>query len=144
MNMKLAGLVALLLVPMQATADDIRIDCVPDQRIVCRDDEKTCRSPIRESFTYHFTFDLTKKTGSLVFCFLDGHCMEPNPLTVVHDHCAFLHDYGADCLSGRITVWERSQQQAYTISNSRYVMNYSGTQTDHSLAVIEFGRCAIQ
>src|SRR5271169_3527629 len=97
MNIKLAALAALLLAPGQAMAEDIRVDCVTDQRIVCRDDETTCRAPVRELATYHFTFDLTKKTGSLVFC-SHGNCMEPSPLTVVHDHCAFLSDYGAGCL----------------------------------------------
>ena len=144
MNIKLAALAALLLTPGQAMADDIRVDCVTDQRIVCRDDETTCRAPVRESGTYHFTFDLTKKTGSLVFCSPAVGCMEPSPLTVVHDNCAFLRDYGADCLSGRISVWERSQQQTYTISNSRYVMTYGSAGVGHSLSVIEFGRCAVQ
>jgi hypothetical protein len=68
MNIKLAALAAILLAPGQAMAEDIRIDCVTDQRIVCRDDETTCRTPVRGLATYHFTFDLTKKTGSLVFC----------------------------------------------------------------------------
>ena len=69
MNIKLAALAALLLWPGQAMAEELRVDCVEDQRIECRDDETTCsRKPVRELVTYHFTFDLTKKTGSLVFC----------------------------------------------------------------------------
>jgi hypothetical protein len=40
-----AALAALLLPQGQAMAEDIRVDCVTDQRIVCRDDEKTCRAP---------------------------------------------------------------------------------------------------
>jgi hypothetical protein len=144
-NIKLAALTALLLAPGQAMADDVRVYCLPDQRIVCRGDETSCRPPTREEpVTYRFTFDLTKKTGSLVFCFSDGSCMEPSPLTVVHDYCAFLRDYGTDCLSGRISVWERSQQQTFTILDSRYVMAYGSAGKDHSLAVIEFGRCAVQ
>ncbi len=69
MNIKFAVLAALLLAPGQAMAEDIRVDCVTDQRIVCRDEEPTCRPPVRdrELAIYHFTFDLTKKTGSLVF-----------------------------------------------------------------------------
>jgi hypothetical protein len=143
MNIKLAALAALLLAPGQAMAEDIRVDCVTDQRIICRDDETTCRPPVRELATYHFTFDLTKKTGSLVFC-SHSSCMEPSSLTVAYDYCAFLGDYGADCLNGRVSVWERSQQQTYTISNSRYVMTGSVIATDHSLSVTEFGRCAVQ
>jgi hypothetical protein len=113
-----AALAALLLAQRQAMAEDIRVDCVTDQRIVCRDDETTCRAPVRESATHHFTFDLTKKTGSLVFCAY-GSCMKPSPLSVVHDYCAFLGDYGVDCLGGHISVWEPIQQQTYTtISNS--------------------------
>ena len=141
----LATLAALLPAPGQAMAEDIRVDCVQDQRIVCRDDEATCREPFRsrELVTYHFTFDLTKKTGSLVFCSHDS-CMEPSPLTVVYDYCAFLHDYGAGCLSGRISVWERIQQQTYMITNSRYVMTYNGVSTGYSLSITEFGRCAVQ
>lgn len=130
--------------PVQAMAEVVRVDCVLDQRIVCRDDETTCRAPVRELGTYHFTFDLTKKTGSLVFCSPSLGCMEPSPLTVVHDYCAFLRDYGPDCLSGRISVWEPSMQQTYTISNSRYVSTVSGTATDHSYSVTQFGRCAVQ
>jgi hypothetical protein len=146
MNIKLAALAALLLPPGQAMAEDIRVDCVTDQRIECRDDETTCsRTPVRELETYHFTFDLTKKTGSLVFCY--GSCMKPSPLTVVDDHCASLFDYGALCLSGGISVWEQVQQ-IYTISNSRYVMTrgstYSVAGTDHSSSVTEFGRCSVQ
>jgi hypothetical protein len=95
MTIKLAALAALLLPPGQAMAEDLRVDCVTDQRIVCRDDETTCREPVRETGWYHFTFDLTKKTGSLVFCSSDSSCMAPSPLTVVHDYCAFLHDFGA-------------------------------------------------
>jgi hypothetical protein len=68
MNLKLTALAALLLAPGQAMAEDLRVDFVTDQRIVCRDDETTYRAPVRESGWYHFTFDLTKKTGSLVFC----------------------------------------------------------------------------
>ena len=39
MNIKLAALAALPLAPGQAMAEDIRVDCVTDQRIVCRDEE---------------------------------------------------------------------------------------------------------
>jgi hypothetical protein len=142
MNIKLAALAALLLAPGQAMAEDVRVDCVTDQRIVCRDDETACRPPVKESATYHFKFDLTKKTGSLVFCSLVG-CMEPSPLTIVRDNCAFLGDRGAYCLGGGISVWEPVQQQTYTISNSRYVMTTSGIAS-HSLSVTEFGHCAVQ
>jgi hypothetical protein len=141
MHIKLAALAALLLAPGQAMAEDLRVDCVTDQRIVCRDDETTCRAPDRGSAMYHFTFDLTKKTGSLVFCSYSSSCMEPSSLTVVHDYCAFLGDYGAGCLSGGISVWEHSQQQTYTISDSRYVMTLSGAVKDHSHSITEFGRC---
>ena len=147
MNIKLAALVAQLLTPGQALAEDIRVDCVTDQRIVCRDEEPICRPPVRdrELAIYHFTFDLTKKTGSLVYCSTAGSCYpNPSPLTVVHDHCAFLHDYGAGCLSGRISVWEQSQQMTYTITNSRYVMTHSATATDYSFSITEFARCAVQ
>jgi hypothetical protein len=145
MNIKLAALAALLLAPGQATAEDVRVDCVTDQRIVCRDDETTCRAPVRsqELVTYHFTFDLTKKTGSLVYCSYGISCMELSPLTVLYDWCAFLRDYGAGCLSGHISVWEPSQQQTYTISDSRYVMTAS-VIADHSVSVTEFGHCAVQ
>jgi hypothetical protein len=146
MNLKqLTAFAALLLAPGQARAEDFRVDCVTDQRIVCRNDETACRPPVRsqELVTYHFTFDLTKKTGSLVYCSY-GSCMEPSPLTVVHDFCAFLRDYGAGCLSGQISAWEPIQQQTYTITNSRYVMTVGSVATDHSLSVTEFGRCAVQ
>ena len=148
MNLKLAALAALLLAPGQAMAEDFRVDCVTGQRIVCRDDETTCRTPVRsrELVTYHFTLDLTKKTGSLVFCKPDS-CLEPSPLTVVYDHCASLGDYGAVCLSGQISVREQLQN-TYTITNSRYVMTNSSTYSvagiDHSISVTEFGRCAVQ
>jgi hypothetical protein len=102
-----AALAALLPAQGQAMAEDIRVDCVTDRRIVCRDDETTCREVpwLGGAATYHFTFDLTKKTGSLVFC-SSGSCMEPSPLSVVHDYCAFLRDYGAGCLiSGDISVF---------------------------------------
>ena len=142
MNIKqLAALAALLLTQGQAMAEDVRVDCVTDQRIVCRDDEITCRRPVKEAGEYHFKFDLTKKTGSLVFC-SDG-CMEPSPLTVVRDHCAFLGDYGAGCLVGNVFLWEPIQETTYAISNSRYVMTLSGI-ADHSLSVTAFGRCAVQ
>jgi len=140
MDIKFAALAALLLAPGQAMAEDVRINCVTDQRIVCRDDETICRAPDRESATYHFTFDLTKKTGSLVFCGAHGHCEKPSPLTVVHDYCSFLH---GDCLGRPISVWEPIQQQTYTISNSRYVMTWSGI-SDLSRSVTEFGHCAVQ
>ena len=48
MNIKLAALVALLLAPGHAMAGDVRIDCVQDQRIVCQDDETTCRPGPRD------------------------------------------------------------------------------------------------
>jgi hypothetical protein len=147
MNIKLAALAALLLPPGQAMAKDIRVECVTDQRIVCRDDEPSCRPPVRdrELAIYHFTFDLTKKTGSLVWCSPAGSCYRnPSPLTVVYDDCALLHDYGAGCLSRRISVWEEIQQMTYTINNSRYVMTFSSTATDHSYSITEFGRCAVQ
>jgi hypothetical protein len=71
--------------------------------------------------------------------------MKPSPLTVVHDYCAFLHDFGAGCLSpAGISVWEPIQQNTYTISNSRYAMTSSVVVPDHSLSVTEFGRCAVQ
>jgi hypothetical protein len=148
MNIKLAALTALLLGPGQAMAEDIRVVCLTDQRIICRDDETTCRPPVREPGTYHFTLDLTKKTGSLVFCSY-GSGEKPSPLTVVHDNCAFLFDFGAGCVSGGISMWEQDQQETYTISNSRYVMTHSFAGTDHSLpdyslSVTQFGRCAIQ
>ena len=146
MNLKLTALAALLLAPGQAMAEDFRVDCVTDQRIVCRDDETTCRAPVRGSATwYHFTFDLKKKTGSLVFCSEDGSCMEPSPLTVLHDYCAFLRELGAGCLSGAgsIIVWEQIQENTWTISNSRYVMT-SSVIANHSLSVTQFGRCAVQ
>ena len=144
-NIALAALAALLLAQGQAMAEDIRVDCVTDQRIVCRDDETTCRAPVRGSATYHFTFDLTKKTGSLVFCPHGyGWCMEPSPVSVVYDYCAFLGDYGVDCLGGNISVWERIQQETYTISNSRFVMTTSLIASGHSLSVTEFGHCAVQ
>jgi hypothetical protein len=145
-NFKLAALAALLLAPAQAMAEDFRVDCVTDQRIVCRDDETTCRAPVRsreELVMYHFTFDLTKKTGSLVYC-SHGSCMEPSPLAVVHDFCALLHDYGAGCLREQISVWEQIQQQTYTITNSRYVMTFGAVANDHVYTVTEFGRCAVQ
>src|SRR3974390_1936380 len=109
MNIRLAVLAALLLpAPGQAMAEEVRVDCLTDQSIVCRDDETTCRPPVKHSgdevATYHFKFDLTKKTGSLVFC--KYSCMDPSPLTVVHDHCAFLGDHGAGCLVAYISVFE--------------------------------------
>jgi hypothetical protein len=146
MNLKLTALAALLLAPGQAMAEDFRVDCVTDQRIVCRDDETTCRAPVRGTATrYHFTFDLTKKTGSLVFCSEDGSCMEPSPLTVVHDYCAFLREHGAGCLrgAGSIVVWEQNTQETWTISNSRFVVTSSNI-ANYSLSVTEFGRCAVQ
>jgi hypothetical protein len=148
MNIKqLTALAALLLLARgQAMAEDVRVDCMTDQRIVCRNDETTCRPPVKESAWYHFKFDLTKKTGSLVFCGAGVDCMEASPLTIVHDYCAFLRDHGAGCLvsSGSISVWEPIQQQTYSLSNSRYVMTASVIATDHSLSVTEFGRCAVQ
>jgi hypothetical protein len=61
LNIALAVLATLLLArPAQAMAEDIRVDCVPDQSIVCRDDEPTCRPPVRKNWElaiYHFTFD---------------------------------------------------------------------------------------
>jgi len=145
MNIKVGALAVLLLAPGRAMAEDFRVDCVTDQRIVCRDDEATCRARVQESGWYHFTFDLTKKTGSLVFCFEDGSCMDPSPLTVVHDYCALLRESGAGCLSGAgsIIVWEQIQENTWTISNSRYVMT-SSVIADHSLSVTQFGRCAVQ
>jgi hypothetical protein len=152
MNIKLAALVALLLAsPGQVMAEDVRVDCVPDQRIVCRDDETACRPPVKdeESVTYHFKFDLTKKTGSLVLCAI-GRCIKPRPLTVVQDYCAFLGDHGAGCLGGSIYVWEPIGQATYTISNSRYVLTealtYHATDgiSDHSTSATEFGHCAVQ
>jgi hypothetical protein len=143
MNIKIAALAALLLAPVQAMAEEFRVDCAPDQRIVCRDNETTCRAPFRESVTFHFTFDLTKKTGSLVFCSDDG-CMEPSPLTVVRDHCKLLGDYGAGCLSGPIYVWEQNSEETWTISNSRFVMTHGGVTTNFSQSIKEFGRCAVQ
>jgi hypothetical protein len=137
----------ILLAPALAMAEDFRVDCVTDQRIVCRDDETTCRAPVRGNETsaiYHFTFDLTKKSGSLVFCANDVGCLKPNPLTVVYDWCAFLGDHGPDCLGGLITVWERFMQQTHTISKSRYAMTASIIASDHSTSVTEFGRCAVQ
>jgi hypothetical protein len=146
MNIKLAALAAVLLATAQAMAEDVRIDCTTDQRIICQDDETICRPPERRpaTYTYKFTFDLTKKTGSLVFCAFD-YCMEPSPLTVVYDHCVFLHKFGEDCtnLSVPISVWERSTQYTYTISNSRYVMTYGNAGADrYSMSVTEFGHCA--
>jgi hypothetical protein len=112
-----AALAALLLAQGQAMAEDIRVDCVTDQRIVCRDDETTCRAPVRGvAAWYHFTFDPTKKTGSLVFC-SDSGCMEPSPLTVVRDYCASVGR--ENCLRVNIYVWEPTMQQTYTISDSR-------------------------
>jgi hypothetical protein len=58
----------MLAAPMQARAEDTRVDCRTDQRIVCRNDEATCRTPTSGVATYHFTLDLKKKTGSLLFC----------------------------------------------------------------------------
>jgi hypothetical protein len=147
MNIKLALLAALLLATRQAMAEDVRVDCMTDQRIVCRDDETTClRVPERAlralATTYRFTFDLAKKTGSLVFC-SDG-CLEPSPLTVVYDYCTFLHDYGAACLIVGIFVWEPVQRQTYSISNSRYIMTHGGAGTGHSFSITEFGHCAVQ
>src|SRR5262245_28831825 len=114
MNIKLAAL-ALLLASGQTMAKDVRVDCVRDQRIVCRDDETTCRPPFKEGFEgsakYHFKIDLTKKTGSLMFCDSEG-CVD-SPLTVVHDYCAFLGDYGAGCLVGSINVWDPTLQMTY-------------------------------
>ena len=49
MNLKLTALAALPLAPGQAMAEDFRVDCVTDQYIVCRDDETTCRVPVRGS-----------------------------------------------------------------------------------------------
>jgi hypothetical protein len=146
MNIKTAVLAALLLTPGQAMAEDVRVDCVIDQRIVClRDDETTCRPPVRRSATYHFTFDLTKRTGSVVFC-SDSSCLEPSPLTVIHDYCrGSIRD--ADCLSaaiGGITVWGPTQKQTYIISDSRFVMTQGSIVSVASRSVIEFGRCAVQ
>jgi hypothetical protein len=128
-------------------AEDVRVDCVRTSAFVCRDDETTCSPsppPFRESVTYHFTFDLTKKTGSLVFCVEGGSCLEPSPLTVVHDYCAAIGNFGAGCLNLRISVWEQVQHLTWTISNSRYVTTNSGVGTDYSQSVIQFGRCAVQ
>jgi|HubBroStandDraft_6_1064221.scaffolds.fasta_scaffold308842_2 hypothetical protein len=141
---KLALLGAMLLVPGQAMAEDVRVDCVTDQRIVCRDDETTCRPPSKASAAYHFTFDLTKKAGTLVFCSDVTDCMKPSSLTVVLDHCAFLHEQGAGCLVGNVYLWEPFMQQTYAITDSRYVMTASVIAPGHSLAVTEFGHCTIK
>jgi hypothetical protein len=142
MNIRLAALAAMLLMPVQAMAEDVHVDCVPDQRIVCRDDDATCRPPSKERAMYHFKFDLTKKTGTLVFCSDVTDCMEPKTLSVVHDPCAIVHDYGTGCLVGNVYLWEPFMQQTYAITNSRYVMTAS-VIANHSLAVTEFGHCAI-
>jgi hypothetical protein len=145
MNIKqLAALAALLLARGQAMAEDVRVDCVNDRRIICEHDETTCRPQVNESGKYHFTFDLTKKTGSLVFCSDVVGCLEPSPLTVLHDNCAFLGDHGAGCLVAYISVWEPIQQYTYAITNSRYAMTVSIISSRHSLSVTEFGRCAVQ
>ena len=148
MKIKLAAMAALLLAQGRAMADDVRVDCAIDQRIVCRDDETTCRAPVKgntTSATYHFAFDLTKKTGSLVYCASDiGGCLEPSPVNIVYDLCAFIGDRGTGCLGTIVSVWERIQQQTYTISETRYVMTKGGIATDHSVAVTEFGHCAVK
>jgi hypothetical protein len=148
MTIKLAAIAALLLAPGQAMAEDIRVVCLTDQRIICRDDQTTCQAPVRDPGTHHFTFDLTKKTGSLVFC-SSGDCEKPSPLAIVHDNCGFFFDYGALCLSAGISVWEQVQQVLYTVSNSKYVMtkSFAGTDRslpDYSLIITQFGRCAVQ
>jgi hypothetical protein len=142
MNIRLAALVALLLAPGQAMAEDVRVDCVTDQRILCRDNETTCYQPHKESGKYHFKFDLTKKTGSLVFCGDAVGCMKPFPLTVIHDDCAAL-GYGAGCLGVYISVWEPMEKATYTISDSQYIMTVSIISDRGSLSVIEFGHCAV-
>jgi hypothetical protein len=114
---------------------------VTDQRIVCRDDETTCRAPVRGvAAWYHFTFDPTKKTGSLVFC-SDSGCLEPSPLTVVRDYCASVGR--ENCLRVNIYVWEPTMQQTYTISDSRYVMTQGLIASVASHSITEFGRCAV-
>jgi hypothetical protein len=64
MNLKLTALAALLLAPEQAMAGDIRVDCVQDQRIVCRDDEATCREPFRSRLSFSGRFAHTPPVGS--------------------------------------------------------------------------------
>jgi hypothetical protein len=129
-------------------AADIRVVCLTDQRIICRDDETTCRRPVRDPGEHHFTLDLTKKTGSLVFC-SSGDCEKPSPVVIVHDYCRSFFEDGALCLSAGISVWEQVQRTLYTISNSKYVMttNFAGTNRsppDYSLSITQFGRCAVQ
>jgi hypothetical protein len=70
--------------------------------------------------------------------------MEPSPLTVVRDHCAFLGDYGAGCLVGNVFLWEPIQETTYAISNSRFVETVSGIATGYSQSVTVFGHCAVQ
>jgi hypothetical protein len=146
--MRLRGLVftTLLLVPAQAMGDIIYIDCQPDRRFVCRDDETACRPPQFPVATYHFTLDTKKKTGALLFCSPD--CLEPSLLTVVHDYCAFLHDYGMDCLHSGISVWEPQQQATFTITDTRYVINQGMISQGmnapaHSTSIFEFGHCTV-
>jgi hypothetical protein len=65
MNIKLAVLTALLLVPGQAMAEAIRVVCVADHRVTCYDDYQTCfRQPACSTCGRSelvFTVDLTKK-----------------------------------------------------------------------------------
>jgi hypothetical protein len=144
MNIKLAALAALLLASGQAMAEDVRVDCVTDQSLGCRDDETTCL-PFKGSATYHFEIDLTKKTGSLVFCKHGSDCMKPSPLTVVKDLC---RNFGVpDCLLasiGGIRLWEPIQETAYIISNSRFVWTTSDIIESQSTSYTGFGHCTVR
>jgi hypothetical protein len=146
MNIKLAALAALLLAPGQAMAEDVRIDCVTDQQIRCRDNETTCR-PLKSGATYHFEIDLTKKTGSLVFCAHGSDCMNPSPITVVKDLCRGAIGF-PDCLlpslGEGIRVWEPIQEIAYQISNSFFVWTASDIYADHSDSYTGFGHCTVR
>jgi hypothetical protein len=69
--------------------------------------------------------------------------MEPSPVTIVRDHCAFLGEYGSGCLGGNVFLWEPIQETTYAVTNSRYVATLSGI-ADHSLSITEFGHCAVR
>jgi hypothetical protein len=123
-------------------ADEVRVNCVPEQYSLCRSDEP-CRSRPEQGFTLHFTFDLKDKSGSLVFCYSDGECQKPSPLTVVYDYCGIVHSFGVDCLSAGIIAFEKSPQETYAISDLRYVGAVSGVVKDHGYGGATFGRCVI-
>ena len=139
-----AAVVVAALSSAPARANDVRVNCVTDERVVCRNDDAACWPPVKEPNTaqaqYRFTFDLTNKTGSLVYCMPDK-CLAPSALNIIPDQCAPRVSL-ADCVP--ISVWEPLTWNTWTISNSRFVMTFGDINDHWGFAAAEFGRCFVQ